>query len=368
MDFATKIAQQHAQNLYRTQKKLTSAQGCIVEIAGKKLINFSSNDYLSLANHEQVKIALIKAIEKYGVGSGASHLISGHFDAHQQLETELAQYCGQKKSALFSSGYLANLGVFSALKDEISWTLQDRLNHASLLDGSALLGLRCDRYAHNDYDAIVQKLQKYPNSTGLIASDVVFSMDGDVANTQQLQTIAKQTNNYLLLDNAHGFGVLPSISHANNLTIQMATLGKAVGCSGAFVTGDVDFIDYLTQKSRPFIYTTALPPALCVASLASLDIIKTGKQQQKLQNNIDYFKNIAKQKGLNFLPSNTAIQPLIIGDNAKTMQIQESLQNAGFLVGAIRTPTVPKNSARLRITLNADHTQNQIEKLLNNVV
>ena len=371
--FLAQLEKYHHNNLYRHKKILTSAQGINIQTRDKNLINFSSNNYLSLANHPSVKEALTTGVARYGVGSGGSHLISGNFEAHEQLEQALAEHCGQKKSLLFSAGYLANLGVFSALKGEISWVLQDRLNHASLIDANALIGLRTNRYAHNDMTSFKKKLgqldKKHPNQTGLVASDVVFSMDGDSANIEQLARQTSELGHYLLLDGAHSFAMQPppfvrgSTSYTNN-TIYMATLGKAIGTMGAFVTGDESFIDYLTQKARPFIYTTALPPALCMASLASLAIIKTGKQQGKLTRNIAYFKQLAQVFGLNFLPSQTAIQPLMIGSNANTINLQKNLENNGLLVGAIREPTVPKNTARLRISLNADHTQSQIEQLL----
>lgn len=374
IEFSKQLAQLKQANLYRYKHLLTQAQGVNIKTNTQSLLNFSSNDYLSLANHPQVKQALKIGIDKYGVGSGASHLISGHFEPHQQLEQALAEYCGQEKSVLFSTGYMANLGVFSALKDDISWALQDKLNHASLIDANQLIGLRVNRYAHNDMASFEKKLdklsQQYPNKTGLIASDIVFSMDGDIANTQQLISQACVSNNLLLLDGAHSFGMQnttitnPVTGSTSDNIIYMATLGKAVGTIGAFVVGSEYFINYLEQKSRPYIYTTALPPALCLASLESLSIIKTGIQQQRLTNNIKYFKEISKQYGLNFLNSDTAIQPLIVGDNNKTMCLQKTLQNNGFLVGAIRTPTVPKNTARLRITLNTNHTQSQIEQLL----
>ncbi len=350
-----------SQKEYRTLHTLSSAQGTHIRIDGRTFINFSSNDYLSLANDENVKNALIEGIHRYGVGSGASHLMSGHFEAHTELEIALAKYLGQEKVLLFSSGYMANLGILSTLKNELNWILQDRLNHASLLDANQLARLRIKRYAHNDIDALKRKLYRQ-NGCGLIASDVVFSMDGDCAYVAELSAIAQKENHYLLLDGAHSFTLMDTPINAHS--IYMATLGKALGTIGAFVTGDSNIIDYLLQKARPYIYSTAIPPALCLATIASLNIAKNGKRQQRLMDNICYFKILAKDYQLNFLPSNTAIQVLIIGKNAKTLALAHKLQQAGFFIVAIRTPTVAKNSARLRITLNTLHKKSEIKQLL----
>lgn len=364
MDFSTKLTELKQNHLYRSRKVSENAQGTQLIVNGKSVLNFCSNDYLSLANHAQVKEALKQGVDKYGVGSGASHLVSGHSSAHHDLEEALADYTGQDRALLFSTGYTANLGIFSALKDELDWVLQDKLNHASLIDGNQLIGLPIQRYLHNDIASLKRKIAKQTGA-GMIVTDTVFSMDGDRANIDDLQKIANFSNAILMQDDAHGFGVFKPNIPQNS--IYMATLGKAAGTMGAFVAGNEDFIEFLIQKSRPYIYTTAMSPAICVATLKSLELIKKGEQKAKLRANIDFFRNFSTALGLPIEASNSAIQPLIIGESEKALKISQTLFNQGFYVSAIRPPTVPKNTARLRITLSANHTQSQIEQLLNKI-
>ena len=375
MDFSEKLSNLKQQHLYRSRKVVDSAQDTKIIIDGKSLINFCSNDYLSLANHVQVKEAFKQGVDEYGAGSGASHLVSGHSRAHHELEDALAEYTGQERALLFSTGYSANLGIFSALKDELDWVLQDKLNHASLIDGNQLIGLPVQRYLHNDIASLEKKVSKQ-SGQGMIVTDTVFSMDGDQAKIEDLQKIAEGelalakrgrpgvnvSGAILMQDDAHGFGVFEPNIPKNS--IYMATLGKAAGTMGAFVAGKSDFIEFLIQKSRPYIYTTAIAPAICVATLKSLDLIKQGEQKSKLLTNIDFFRNFSQAIGLPISPSNSAIQPLIIGDSEKALGISKKLFDQGFYVSAIRAPTVPKGTERLRITLSANHTQSQIEQLL----
>ncbi len=324
-------------------------------------INFCANDYLGLKNHPQVVAAFKRGADKFGVGAGASHLVGGHSFAHQQLQEVLADYTGQEKALLFSSGYMANLGVFSALKEVLNWVLQDKLNHASLLDANQLIGLPLQRYLHNNTDALSRKIARQ-SGAGLVATDSVFSMDGDRADISKIGQITKQSGSIFYQDDAHGFGMFAPNIPKNS--IYMATLGKAAGTMGAFVAGDADLIDFLVQKSRPYIYTTAHPPALCMATMQSLELIKNGEQRAKLFANIEFFTQFSAALELPIEKSDSAIFPLIIGDNKKTVEIAQKLSNAGFYVGAIRPPTVPKNTQRLRITLSSEHTQSQIEQLL----
>lgn len=361
MDFSTTLTNLKNQHLYRQRKTVQSAHATKISIDGQTLINFCSNDYLSLSRHPQIIKAFKNGVNAYGVGSGASHLVSGHCAFHQQLEEALADYVKQPRALLFSSGYAANLGVFSALKDELNWVLQDKLNHASLIDANHLINLPLQRYTHNNPEALAKKASKQVG-VGLIATDTVFSMDGDHANIDKIGKIGGKSNALLLQDAAHSFGIFPAFIPKNS--IYMATLGKAAGTMGAFVAGDEDFIELLMQKSRPYIYTTALPPSLCAATLKSLDLIKQGQQKAKLCANIDYFKQQAKALKLPFLSSNSAIQPLIIGSSEQALKAGEMLYQAGFYLSAIRPPTVPKNTSRLRITLNANHTSSQIRQLL----
>ena len=361
MNFEEKLQEIEKQNLYRVRKTLATAQSNRVNINNKEVFNFSSNDYLSLANHPSVKEALIKGVEKYGVGSGASHLVSGHFDIHEELESRLATYTGQDKTLVFSSGFSANLGIFSALSDQVDWILQDKLNHASLIDANHLIQKRVERYKHNDIKSFNNKISK-KTGPGLVATDNVFSMDGDLAEINQLDSIVKRHKSILMQDDAHGFGVFqPNIPDDS---IYMATLGKGAGTMGAFVSGSNDLIELIIQKGRSYIYTTAIPPAISAASIASLELIIEGEQTRKLHKNIKFFKECSKQLNINLLESSSGIQPILIGDNKKVIDISETLFSKGFNVGAIRSPTVPKGTERLRITLSADHSQDQISSLL----
>ncbi len=361
MDFSTKLTQLKQSHLYRSRKVSENAQAAQMVIDGKLVLNFCSNDYLSLANHVQVKEAFKQGVNEFGAGSGASHLVSGHSRAHHDLEDALAEYTGQARALLFSTGYTANLGVFSALRDELDWVLQDKLNHASLIDANQLTGLPLQRYLHNNLESLESKAVKQ-SGQGMIVTDTVFSMDGDQAKIDDLQKISNFSDAILMQDDAHGFGVIEPNIPENS--IYMATLGKAAGTMGAFVAGNDDFIEFMIQKSRPYIYTTAISPAICVATLKSLDLIKQGDQQAKLLANIDFFRNFSTAINLPISNSHSAIQPLIIGDSEKALKISQVLFEQGFYVGAIRAPTVPKGTERLRITLNADHTQSQIEQLL----
>lgn len=365
MDFSNTINNIKQQHLYRQVKLIDNG-----------VLNFCSNDYLGLKNHPQVIEAFKSGADEYGVGSGASHLVSGHTKAHMQLEEALADYTGQQKALLFSTGYMANIGVFSALKSELDWVLQDKLNHASLIDANHLIGLPLQRYLHNDSASLKKKIAKQTGSPkgtlnspqggrGLIATDTVFSMDGDQADINAIEKVARKSDVLLMQDDAHGFGVFKANIPKNS--IYMATLGKSAGVMGAFVAGDEDFINFLVQKSRPYIYTTAIAPALCVAALKSLELIKKGEQNIKLLANIDFFQKFSQSLGLPILKSNSAIQPLIIGDNERALKISQMLLKQGFHLSAIRTPTVAKGTERLRITLNANHTQKQIEQLLTQV-
>ena len=346
MNFKEKITQFKQKNLYRQ-----------ILINDAKLIDFCSNDYLGMKSHSKVIESFKNALDKYGVGSGGSHLISGHSLPHLELEEYLASLLNCQKVLIFSTGYMANLGVFSALKDDLNWILQDKLNHASLLDANFLISQKIQRYKHNDIDSLQQKINKQ-SGFGLIATDNIFSMDGDIANITTISDTIKDYNAILMQDDAHGFGIYKPNIPKNS--IYMATFGKAIGTFGAFVAGDADFIDYLIQKSRPYIYTTATPPALSVATLTALKIIDTEKPQQKLFENIRLFKSLVETN------SNTAIQPILIDNNEKALQLSNDLLKKGFLVKAIRPPTVKK--AILRVTLSANHTNQQIEKLAESLI
>lgn len=345
---------------------------------------FISNDYLGFANHPALKKALADGAEKYGVGSGASHLLGGHSRAHQQLEEELAAFTGRDRALLFSTGYMANLGVLTALLGKGDCILQDKLNHASLIDGGLSSGADFRRYLHTD----VSSLEKYLIRTEkkktlelqkkLIATDGVFSMDGDIAPLPELAALCNQYEALLMVDDAHGFGVLGKTGAGsceyfslaqNDVPILMGTLGKALGSFGAFVAGSHDMIDMLIQFARPYIYTTALPPAQAAVTSAALHLLGSESwRREKLQANIQFFRQQAGQRSLPLMDSSTAIQPLIVGGSELVLRMGEQLRARGFLVGAVRPPTVAEGAARLRITLSAEHSENDIAQLLDAIV
>lgn len=370
----TALSERKQQHLYRQRRTLQSAQGAAVQVDGKPYSNFCSNDYLGLANHPDVVSAFQQAANDYGVGSGASHLVCGHSQLHHQLEEELADFVTRDRAVLFSTGYMANLGVVNALLGKQDQIFEDKLNHASLLDAGLLSGARFQRFLHNDMVSLEGKLQKSPSGRKLIVVDSVFSMDGDVAPLKELSALANKYDAWLMADDAHGIGVLGEQGKGcveyfdldqQQLPIVMGTLGKGFGSFGAFVAGSEALIETLIQFARPYIYTTALPPAIAAASLASLQIIRSDSaRRQHLAGLIALFRTAAKQMGLPVMPSNTAIQPLLIGDSQTALDISEQLAAKGFLVGAIRPPTVPANSARLRITLSAAHSEAQLKALL----
>jgi len=372
-DLQKELDQRRAAHLYRSRRISDGPQQAEMIIDGKAVINFCSNDYLGLANHQAVKTALINGVKAYGAGSGAAHLVNGHSTAHHALEQELAEFTGYPRALLFSTGYMANLGLAQALIGKGDTVLEDRLNHASLIDGGLLSGARFQRYAHNDVVQLEQKLIDAKGET-LVLSDGVFSMDGDVANIPALASACKQNEAWLMIDDAHGFGVLGengrgSLEHfqltQNDVPIYMATLGKALGTSGAFIAGSEALIETLIQKARPYIYTTATPPAIAEATRASLKVIQQEDLRGKLNDNIAYFRNCATQAGIALTESFTAIQPIILGDEKRAVEISEQLLNNGLLVTAIRPPTVPKGTARLRITLSAIHSKQHIDRLIN---
>jgi len=372
------LDERREQNLYRTRKVIASAQGAEVVVDGKRYLNFCSNDYLGLANHPDIISAFKNAADEFGVGSGASHLVCGHSALHHRLEEQLAEFTGRPRVLLFSTGYMANLGVINALLGSGDHIFEDKLNHASLLDGGLLSGARFQRFLHNDIanlDSRLARVQEDKNGgRKLIAVDGVFSMDGDCAPLAELAQLAKKYKAWLMIDDAHGIGVLGKNGGGcaehfqldiNQLPILMGTLGKAFGTFGAFVAGSETLIETLIQFSRTYIYTTALPPAVAAATSKSLEIIQRETwRREHLQNLIAQFRRGAEQIGLQLFSSDTAIQPLLIVSAAEALRWSEALAVRGFWISAIRPPTVPANSSRLRITLSAAHSEKQIEQLL----
>ncbi|MCU7959144.1 MAG: 8-amino-7-oxononanoate synthase [gamma proteobacterium symbiont of Bathyaustriella thionipta] len=367
------LHERRQQQRYRSQLLVDSPQGRELNLDGRCLLNFASNDYLGLASDPRLQQAMKKAVDQWGVGSGSAHLVCGHSRAHHVLEEELADFVGAPRALLFSTGYMANLGVLSALCGRHDSILQDRLNHASLLDGAKLSGAKLLRYRHADVEDMRSRAQQ-TKSLRLIATDTIFSMDGDGAPVQHIQQLADEQSCWALFDEAHAIGVsgrqgrgLACVSDKNwpQNRIVMGTLGKAVGVTGAFVAGSELLIESLIHKARSYIYTTAMPPAVAATVSASLRIIRhADDKRQHLAELIQYWRAGAQQSGLNLLPSDSAIQPLLLGSSARVRYYSRQLQQRALLVGAIRPPTVARGSARLRITLTAAHTKAHVDRLL----
>ncbi len=373
------LQQREREQLHRQRLSLDSPQAAEIRLGNEQLLNFCSNDYLGLANHPAVIEASQAAAAQWGAGSGASHLVCGHTSLVDELERKFANFVGAQRALLLSTGYMANLAAITSFAGRGSWVLQDKLNHASLIDAATLSRARLKRWRHGDTAHLRQLLQQpdRPESL-LLASDSVFSMDGDLANLGELANIGHEYDALTLLDDAHGIGVMgrdgrgsldaAGLQPKGNL-LMLATLGKALGNFGALLTGDDLLIETLVQQARPYIYTTALPPSVVAGSLKALELLQSEAwRQQQLQENIRYFCQCAGQENLPLMASRTAIQPIVLGSNQRALDASRALREKGLLVTAIRPPTVPKSTARLRITLRADHSRQQIDRLLENLV
>ena len=370
-DLASKLDKLNEKNLFRRRRLLSSAQEIEPVVDGKKVLSFCSNDYLGLANHEKVKQAYITAIKKYGIGTGASHLVTGHHECHAALEKELAEFLGCEKVLLFSTGYMANLGVVSTLASRDSVIFADKLNHASLNDAAIQSRASLKRYVHQDLIHLKKLLHSCDQKSRLILSDGVFSMDGTIAPISQLQDIAAKNQSQLIIDDAHGIGVLGNHGKGstegilNDKTILVGTLGKAFGTFGAFVAAKQETIQWLIQRAHSYIYTTAAPPAIAEATRMSLRIIqKESWRREKLQELVNYFRKACEQMSIKLTNSQTPIQPIIVGPANISMKLSNSLLEKNILVPAIRPPTVPEGTARLRATFCANHTKQHIDKLI----
>lgn len=369
-----RLQQQKANNLYRTRRLLTSPQAVVVNCNGKSCISFCSNDYLGLANHPAVIIALQAGAEKYGVGSGASQLISGHSSAHRQLEEAFADYMQCERALLFSSGYMANLGVINALVSNNTSIFMDKYNHASLIDAVRLSHAPFYRYVHGNLEHLTSLLHKNTDQNKLIVTDSVFSMQGDVAPLVELAALTKKNAGWLVVDDAHGFGVLGASGRGArehfNLTSQdvqvlICPLGKAMGCAGALVAGSELLIESLIQFARTYIYTTAIPPALACAALASLTLVQRETwRHEKLTHLIAYFQQGAAERNLVTKSTLSATQIFPVVDEKTAVVLSAKLYELGYLVAAMRPPTVPKHQCCLRITLSCVHEEEQIDKFL----
>ncbi len=371
-DPTTRLHNRKSNGLYRHRLTLEGPQGTHVSIAGRKYLSFCSNDYLGLANHPELIKAVCEGAIRYGVGAGASHLIAGHHSSHHRLEEVLAYFTGFPRALLFSSGYMANAGVVTALVGHGDAVFTDRLNHASLNDAALLSRAKLTRYPHLDLAILEQRLAVSQAKRKLVMTDAVFSMDGDIAPVAKLLELCEKYDAWLLLDDAHGFGVLGQqgrgiVSHFNISSpriIYMATLGKAAGVSGAFVAGQAEIIKILIQYARSYIYTTATPPLLAHAVLKSLALIEREEwRRKKLMQLIGRLKRELQSLRWRLLLSVTPIQPVIIGESSEVLQISNALRERGFLIPAIRPPTVPQGSARLRISLSASHSIEDVKQL-----
>jgi 8-amino-7-oxononanoate synthase len=375
-------AQREREGLLRRVRTCDVLPGGRRVVDRRVLADFCGNDYLGLANHRELVAALTRAAAVEGVGTGAAHLVSGHRGEHAALEEELADWTGRERAVLFSTGVMANLGALQALLGAgampgrtAALCVQDKLNHASLIDGAQLAGAELRRYPHADPDGAARQLDARPDAPALLATDGVFSMDGDIAPLPALAALCSGRGALLYVDDAHGLGVLGkhgagSVTAAGlgsrEVPVLMGTLGKALGCAGAFVAGDADLMDAIVQFARPYIYTTAMPAALAAATRTALRLVRedTEGRRERLAANIARFRAGAAQLGLPLMPSETAIQPLLLGDAGSTQAAARQLERAGFLVVAIRPPTVPAGAGRLRITLSAAHTEVRIDALL----
>lgn len=366
-------AQRIAQGRTRQRRTIVRRDGVRVEIDGRWLTNFSSNDYLGLSQQFGVIDALQASSSREGVGSGASHLVSGHHTIHDALEREVADWLRAPRALLFGSGYLANLAVIQSLLGEDDVCVQDRLNHACLVDAARLAGCKLRRYPHLDAEGALRQLRTVPEGAAVLATDGVFSMDGDVAPLRELSLVARVQQALMYVDDAHGIGVVGpdgrgAVAEAGveaSGVLQLATLGKAIGCYGAVVAGSDEVIDHLIETARPYIYTTALPPPAAAAALAAVRLARRDHwRREKLQTLIGHFRQQAMFRGLSLLPSSTPIQPLQCGDDKKAVAWATALEAQGFLVPAIRPPTVPDGRARLRITLTSLHTQAEVDALV----
>jgi len=363
-----------AQGRTRVRRTITRRDGVKVEVNGRWLTEFAGNDYLGLSQQFEVLSALQDGAGRDGVGAGASHLISGHSAAHEGLEKDIAQWLGYPRALLFGSGFLANLAVQQALLEDGDVCVQDRLNHASLIDASRLAGCKLRRYPHLDPEGALRQLKQSPEGAAMLATDGVFSMDGDVAPLRALSLVARMQQALLYVDDAHGVGVRGpdgrgSVAEARmgveDVPLQLVTLGKALGGYGAVVVGSDALIQHLSETARPYLYTTALPPAQAAATRVAVKHAQRDHwRREKLQTLIDRFRSAAQGRGLELMASDTPIQPVLCGDEANALALASALESAGFWVPAIRPPTVPDGKARLRITFTTLHSPQQVDALV----
>ncbi|MGC9455939.1 MAG: 8-amino-7-oxononanoate synthase [Halothiobacillaceae bacterium] len=373
-----RLARRRAQGLWREPQVVSDVQGPRQTVDGQSLRAFCANDYLGLASHPLLREALVEGVHRHGVGAGAAHLVNGHFTAHEVLERALAEFTGRERALLFSTGYMANLAVLAVLAGRHDRVFQDRWNHASLIDAGQACGARVFRYRHADTDHLAERLAQAEGQSGarLIVTDGVFSMDGDLAPLRDLADLAVRHDAWLVVDDAHGFGVLGrsgrgTVDHfglaPNRVPVVIGTLGKAFGTAGAFVAGSSRLIEALIQFGRPYVYTTAQPPALAHATLAALNLLRGeegDRRRDHLATLVARFRAGAAGIGLSLMPSETPIQPVLLGSPERALAWSGALRARGFLVPAIRPPTVPEGTARLRVTLSAGQAPQDVDDLL----
>ncbi|MFO7324582.1 MAG: 8-amino-7-oxononanoate synthase [Pseudomonadota bacterium] len=369
-----KLAARGELRLRRCVEALEGAAAAAPVVGGQRLLNFCSNDYLGLAGDARVAEAMARAARRWGAGSGAAHLVSGHSQEHHALEEELAEFTGRERALLFSTGYMANAGVIGAFAGRGEVVLGDRLNHASLIDGALQCGARLLRYRHADAEHAAAIAAEHGTKLALVVTDGVFSMDGDVAPLAGLAEVARRHSAWLMVDDAHGLGVLGARGRgsleqagldAAQVPLLVGTLGKAFGSFGAFVAGDRDVVEYVMQRARSYLFTTALPPAVAAATRASLRIAREeGWRRTEVAARVAQFRAGAAQLGLALMESATPIQPVPVSGAAACMDASEALRKKGFWVSGIRHPTVPRGAERLRVTLSAAHTPAQVDALL----
>jgi 8-amino-7-oxononanoate synthase len=364
-----------AAHRYRTRRTVAERSSTPrVVVDGREVIAFCSNDYLGLAQHPQIVEAFATAARRWGVGSGAAHLVCGHTADHHELERELADFVQRPRALLFSTGYMANLAVGAVLLGRGDRILEDRLNHASLIDAGLASGARFARYAHGDVAALRNRLRRPGTGRTLVASDGVFSMDGDTAPLRELAAACRETDAVLMIDDAHGFGIAGPDGRGSvaaqglgveDVPVLMATLGKAAGTFGAFVAGSDPLIESLIQHGRTYIYTTALPPAVAAATRAALRVMRDeGWRRERLRAHVSDFRRRADELDLELTPSESPIQPIVLGDETAALAASDALLQRGIWVTAIRPPTVPRGSSRLRVTFSAAHEPADVDQLL----
>jgi len=377
VDLVGEINNRKRDNLYRNRRSISSAQGPLVLINGEEFLNFSSNDYLGLANSDILKAVMVEAVNEYGLGSGSSQLVVGHSVAHELLENKLTEFLNRDAALVFSSGYMANLAIASVLIDSNTIVLQDKLNHASLIDAARLSDGKLVRYRHSDIDHLKILLEKHKQNNLVVMTDGVFSMDGDYAPAAEIASLCKTYNAVLIIDDAHGLGVLGDTGAGllelqdldqSQVPLLIGTFGKSFGGCGAFISGSAIYVDAFIQKARTYIYTTAMLPSIAVAMTQAIELVANADEHRKTLCSLIYlFKELMQEANLGASVSCSHIQPFIVGSADKTVGLSDALFKNNILAAAIRPPTVPKNTSRLRLSFTAGHNKIQVASLVQEI-